>query len=74
MYISNLPRDTTCEDLERIFSSFGKIVHRTVLVDKITNLPRGVGFVRYDRRLASVWCRFLTLCVWDVVQNVNMNY
>jgi protein sex-lethal len=50
LYISNLPRDTTCEDLEKLFSPFGKIVHRTVLVDKITNLPRGVGFVRFAKR------------------------
>ncbi|CAG7828646.1 unnamed protein product [Allacma fusca] len=50
LYISNLPRNTTSEDLERMFSAFGKIVHRTVLVDKITNLPRGVGFVRFSKR------------------------
>jgi len=50
LYVSNLPRDTTPEQLELMFSKFGRIVHRTVLMDKITKLPRGVGFVRFLKR------------------------
>lgn len=46
LYISNLPRDITEKDLEKIFGEYGEIVQRNVLKDKLTGLPRGVAFVR----------------------------
>lgn len=46
LYISNLPRDITERDLDRIFGEYGEIIQRNVLKDKITGLPRGVAFVR----------------------------
>lgn len=50
LYVTNLPRTITPEQLERLFSPFGKIVQTNILKDKITGMPRGVAFVRYDRK------------------------
>ena len=36
--------------LDRIFSPHGRIVQRHLLLDKYTQLPRGVGFVRFSLR------------------------
>jgi len=50
LYVSNLRRDITFEDLKVMFSPFGEIVHQNILQDKYTGLPRGVAFVRFARR------------------------
>ncbi|KRT84773.1 RNA binding protein [Oryctes borbonicus] len=50
LYISNLPKDITEKDLDRIFGEYGEIIQRNVLKDKITGLPRGVAFVRFSKR------------------------
>lgn len=49
LYITNLPKDVTEKDMDRIFGEFGEIIQRTILKDKITGMPRGVGFVRYSK-------------------------
>nr|CAI5836223.1 unnamed protein product [Callosobruchus analis] len=49
LYITNLPKDVTEEDIDNLFKHYGEIVQRTVLKDKITGMPRGVAFVRYSR-------------------------
>ncbi|KAF5286579.1 hypothetical protein FQA39_LY16262 [Lamprigera yunnana] len=49
LYITNLPKDVTEKDIDRIFGEFGEIIQRTILKDKITGMPRGVGFVRYSK-------------------------
>lgn len=50
LYITNLPRTITEDQLEDMFGKFGRIVQKNILKDKITGLPRGVAFVRYDRK------------------------
>lgn len=50
LYIQNIPRTYTIEQLEDLFSAFGQIVQKNLLKDKVTGLPRGVGFVRYDKK------------------------
>lgn len=50
LYITNLPRHFNEHDLEMLFNSYGKIVQKNLLVDKITGMKRGVGFVRFNRR------------------------
>lgn len=50
LYITNLPRHYTDHDLEMLFSPFGSIVQQNLLVDKITGMRRGVGFVRFNRK------------------------
>lgn len=46
IYITNLPRDYTENELINLFSQFGTIVQRNLLFDKYTGLSRGVAFVR----------------------------
>lgn len=41
-------RSYTLDQLEELFSVYGQIVQKNLLKDKVTGLPRGVGFVRYD--------------------------
>lgn len=49
LYITNLPKDVTEQDVENLFKDYGEIIQKTVLKDKHTGLPRGVAFVRYAR-------------------------
>ncbi|ENN72555.1 hypothetical protein YQE_10895, partial [Dendroctonus ponderosae] len=53
LYITNLPKDVTEQDVENLFKHYGEIVQRTVLKDKHTGLPRGVAFVLQRRGGAS---------------------
>lgn len=46
LYITNLPRNITENDLDKIFGEYGDIVQKNILKDKITGMPRGVAFVR----------------------------
>ncbi|XP_059487403.1 sex-lethal homolog isoform X2 [Neocloeon triangulifer] len=48
LYITNLPRDITDDILEAMFNPYGKIVQKNILKDKISGMPRGVAFVRYN--------------------------
>ncbi|XP_033222974.1 sex-lethal homolog isoform X2 [Belonocnema kinseyi] len=50
LYVTNLPRNITDNQIEDIFNKFGAIVQKNILKDKLTGLPRGVAFVRYDKR------------------------
>lgn len=50
LYIQNIPRSYTLDQLEELFSSYGQIVQKNLLKDKVTGLPRGVGFVRFDKK------------------------
>lgn len=46
LYITNLPRTITEEQLDIIFGKYGHIVQKNILRDKLTGQPRGVAFVR----------------------------
>lgn len=46
LYITNLPRTITEEQLDIIFGKYGTIVQKNILRDKLTGQPRGVAFVR----------------------------
>ncbi|XP_058821131.1 protein sex-lethal-like isoform X4 [Topomyia yanbarensis] len=50
LYITNLPRTITDEQLDIIFGKYGTIVQKNILRDKLTGYPRGVAFVRYNKR------------------------
>ncbi|XP_016976909.1 sex-lethal homolog [Drosophila rhopaloa] len=50
LYVINLSRNINDDMLDRIFSPFGLIVQRNILRDKLTGRPRGVAFVRYNKR------------------------
>lgn len=44
--LSPFSRSYTLDQLEELFSVYGQIVQKNLLKDKVTGLPRGVGFVR----------------------------
>ncbi|CAL8126274.1 unnamed protein product [Orchesella dallaii] len=50
LFISGLPLTFNDEDLFRMFSAYGEILQCHLLRDKFTKLPRGLAFVRYDKR------------------------
>ncbi|KAJ8711202.1 hypothetical protein PYW07_008444 [Mythimna separata] len=50
LYVTNLPRAITEEQLETIFGKYGRIVQKHILRDKSNGTPRGVAFVRFDKR------------------------
>lgn len=45
IYVGNLSRDVTDDDLRRAFEPFGKVVSAIVIKDKFTKESRGFGFV-----------------------------
>ncbi|XP_013103159.1 sex-lethal homolog isoform X6 [Stomoxys calcitrans] len=50
LYVTNLPRTITDDELEKIFGKYGSIVQKNILRDKLTGRPRGVAFVRFNKR------------------------
>lgn len=47
LYVTNLPKDITLQQIDNLFKEYGEIVQKTLLNDKYTGMPRGVAFVRY---------------------------
>lgn len=45
IYVGNLSRDTTGDDLREAFEAFGQVESAHVLKDKFTGESRGFGFV-----------------------------
>jgi RNA recognition motif-containing protein len=45
IYVGNLSRDVTEEDLRQAFEAFGQIATVTIIKDKFSGEPRGFGFV-----------------------------
>ena len=45
MYVGNLDRQVTEEDLRKTLESFGQVESATILKDKFSGEPRGFGFV-----------------------------
>ncbi|CAD6204803.1 ELAV-like protein 3 isoform X3 [Microplitis demolitor] len=62
LYVSGLPKNMAQQDLENLFSPYGRIITSRILCDNITvrqfvtgggdNLP-GVGFIRFDQRVEA---------------------
>ncbi|CAG0915812.1 unnamed protein product [Notodromas monacha] len=50
LYVAGIPRDYNEAQLEQVFASYGAIIQRNILKDKITGASRGVGFVRFDTK------------------------
>ena len=45
LYVGNLSRDVTEEDLREAFQAFGQISEVTIVKDKFNSVPKGFGFV-----------------------------
>lgn len=50
LYISNLPLDTTTDELHTWFCEHGKIDRITLLKDRFTGKPKGCAFVEFRDR------------------------
>jgi len=50
LYVSQMDPSITKEDLDALFSPYGKIVESRILLDKTTQTSKGVGFVHYETR------------------------
>jgi len=50
IFVGNLSRDITEEDLQVEFAAFGKIASVSVIKDKFTGEPRGFGFVEMPNK------------------------
>jgi len=49
LFIGNLPLTWKESDLERAFSSCGKVIKSKVLIDQLTGISRGCGFVLFSK-------------------------
>jgi len=45
IYVGNLPREASEEDLRKAFEAFGQVTSAKIITDKFTGDPRGFGFV-----------------------------
>lgn len=45
LYVGNLSYDTTERDLNEAFAEFGTVTETNLMMDRMTNRPRGFGFV-----------------------------
>ena len=50
IFVGNLPRDITEDDLREAFGAFGKVNTVSVIKDKFTGEPRGFGFVEMPNK------------------------
>lgn len=45
LYVGNLPFDTTQQDLETAFQTYGSVTSAVIITDRMTGRSRGFGFV-----------------------------
>ena len=45
LFVGNLSFDTTENDLQDAFAAFGTVTEANLMTDRVTNRPRGFGFV-----------------------------
>ena len=53
LYIGNLPRQATEDDLRPLFEAFGKIMSVNVIKDKFSGESKGFGFVEMPKLLEA---------------------
>ncbi|MFP4082490.1 MAG: RNA recognition motif domain-containing protein [Candidatus Aminicenantes bacterium] len=49
IYVGNLPREATEEDLQQAFEAFGQVTSVKIITDKFTGDSRGFGFVEMPK-------------------------
>lgn len=47
LFVGNIPFSMTSDDLRVLFEPFGEIVEAYVVVNRMTNRPKGIGFVEF---------------------------
>jgi RNA recognition motif-containing protein len=50
IYVGNLSRETTEEDLRHAFEGFGQVRDAAIIKDKVTRRSRGFGFVEMPNK------------------------
>ena len=50
IYVGNLPKEITKEELEKTFKAFGQVASVAIITDKFSGEPRGFGFVEMPSR------------------------
>jgi RNA recognition motif-containing protein len=45
IYVGNLSRETTVDDLRHAFEPFGQVADARIITDRVTGISRGFGFV-----------------------------
>ncbi|XP_042549579.1 LOW QUALITY PROTEIN: ELAV-like protein 3 [Dipodomys spectabilis] len=53
LYVSGLPKTMTQKEMEQLFSQYGRIITSRILMDQVTGVSRGVGFIRFDKRIEA---------------------
>ncbi len=54
IYVGNLPRELTEDDLRREFEAFGKVDSVAIVKDRYSGQPRGFGFVEMPTKSEAV--------------------
>jgi RNA recognition motif-containing protein len=54
LYVGNLPFSATEEDVRTAFSQFGEVASVSLINDRMTNRPRGFGFVEMENAEAAI--------------------
>lgn len=57
LYIRNLPKTATVQDVEQAFSPYGTIVQTRVLTEQTSGQSKGVGFVLYSTKEEAEYAR-----------------
>lgn len=50
LYVGNLARDVTDDDLRTAFEAYGKVISATMIKDKFSGESRGFGFVEMPEK------------------------
>jgi CUG-BP- and ETR3-like factor len=50
LFVGMLPKDTSQEELENMFSIYGKVVESAIMKDKQTHKSKGCAFVKFETR------------------------
>ena len=50
IYVGNLPKEVSTEELEEAFKAFGQVSSAVIIKDKFSGEPRGFGFVEMPSR------------------------
>lgn len=53
IFVGNLAKDVTEEDLKQAFAAFGQVTSVSIISDKFTGVSRGFGFVEMPGKAES---------------------